>query len=185
MGGYLSARSAQTLLVYASEGDKSQMKNKSTIRDTVVIPIDSSKQAEVAFEWYLRHVHKPQNYVYMIHCEEIEHPTGVNFPDYTVTLDAIADKMEDAKKKGSSLVEKYNAKLKEKGIRGEVKAEIGRPGEVVVNMADKHHASMIVMGSRGLGLVRRTILGSVSEYVIHHTKVPVTIVPKETQSWFF
>ena len=50
MGGYLSARSAQTLLVYASEGDKSQMKNKSTIRDTVVIPIDSSKQAEVAFE---------------------------------------------------------------------------------------------------------------------------------------
>ena len=70
-------------------------------------------------------------------------------------------------------------------IRGEVRAEIGRPGEVVVNAADKLNASMIVMGSRGLGLVRRTILGSVSEYVIHHTKVPVTIVPKETQSWFF
>lgn len=185
MGGYMSVRSAQTLSVYANDGGKGQEKNNNVIRDTVIIPIDPSKQAEVAFEWYLRHVHKPQNYVYMVHCEEIEHPSGVNFPDYVVTPEAMAEKMEAARKRGSSLLEKYSAKLKEKGIRGEVKAEIGRPGEVVVNTADKLNASMIVMGSRGLGLVRRTILGSVSEYVIHHTRVPVTIVPKETQSWFF
>ena len=36
---------------------------------------------------------------------------------------------------------------------------------------------MIVMGSRGIGNIRRTILGSVSDYTVHHADVPVTIVP--------
>ena len=34
---------------------------------------------------------------------------------------------------------------------------------------------MIVMGTRGLGAIRRTILGSVSDYVLHHTKIPLVI----------
>ena len=34
---------------------------------------------------------------------------------------------------------------------------------------------MIVLGTRGQGTVRRTILGSVSDYVVHHAHVPVTV----------
>lgn len=37
------------------------------------------------------------------------------------------------------------------------------------------------MGSRGLGTIRRTILGSVSDYVVHHANVPVVVCPP---SWF-
>lgn len=62
---------------------------------------------------------------------------------------------------------------------------MGHPGETVVKAAARHNVSHIVMGTRGFGLIRRTILGSVSEYVIHHSQVPVTVVPKETQSWFY
>ena len=62
-------------------------------------------------------------------------------------------------------------------INGETHSQIGPPGHVIVSMADEFKASMIVMGTRGMGLLRRTILGSVSHYVIHHTKVPVTVVP--------
>ena len=38
---------------------------------------------------------------------------------------------------------------------------------------------LIVVGSRGMGTVRRTILGSTSDYIIHHAHVPVVVVPKE------
>ena len=62
-------------------------------------------------------------------------------------------------------------------VDGEIHSQVGPPGHVIVSSADELKASMIVMGTRGLGLVRRTILGSISDYVIHHSKVPVTVVP--------
>ena len=65
-------------------------------------------------------------------------------------------------------------------VCGSVHAEFGpSPGEVIINASDRFKASMIVMGTRGFGALRRTILGSVSYYVVHHTNVPVTIVPKD------
>ena len=45
--------------------------------------------------------------------------------------------------------------------------------------AKKEGAVLIVCGSRGMGTVRRTILGSTSDYIIHHAHVPVLVVPKE------
>lgn len=56
--------------------------------------------------------------------------------------------------------------------------ESGSPGERICKAADDHKADLIVMGTRGLGVLRRTILGSVSDYVVHHAEVPVTIVPQ-------
>ena len=69
---------------------------------------------------------------------------------------------------------------------GTTDVEVGKtPGEVIINYASKETAGLIVMGSRGHGVVRRTILGSVSEYVLHHSSCPVTIVPKEWQHTIF
>lgn len=50
-----------------------------------------------------------------------------------------------------------------------------KPGHVVVKAANDEKANMVVMGTRGMGVVRRTILGSVSDYVVHHAHCPVVI----------
>lgn len=55
--------------------------------------------------------------------------------------------------------------------------DVGRPGEVICQTAKREKADHIVMGSRGLGTVRRTLLGSVSDYTLHHATVPVSVVP--------
>ena len=49
------------------------------------------------------------------------------------------------------------------------------PGEAIVQLATTECATMIVMGTRGLGFIRRTILGSVSDYVLHHAHCPVAV----------
>ena len=57
------------------------------------------------------------------------------------------------------------------------KEESNRPGEVICKLVEDEKADLIVMGSRGVGTLRRTFLGSVSDYCVHHTKIPVVVVP--------
>ena len=56
-----------------------------------------------------------------------------------------------------------------------MKSSTGSPGEVIVRVAEDENADIIVIGTRGLGVVRRTLLGSVSDYVLHHAHVPVIV----------
>ena len=51
-------------------------------------------------------------------------------------------------------------------------------GEGIILYAKQHSAHTIVMGTRGLDTIRRTFLGSTSDYVIHHSSIPVIVVPK-------
>ena len=48
-------------------------------------------------------------------------------------------------------------------------------GHHLKELAEKQKVGMIVIGTRGQGTIRRTILGSVSEYLVHHAHVPVTV----------
>ena len=51
-----------------------------------------------------------------------------------------------------------------------------KPGHAIVQAAEEEEAGLVVMGTRGMGKICRTILGSVSDYVVHHAKCPVVIV---------
>ncbi len=51
----------------------------------------------------------------------------------------------------------------------------GHPGSVLIDLSED--ADMVVVGSRGHGGFRGLLLGSVSTYVVHHARCPVTVVP--------
>ena len=48
--------------------------------------------------------------------------------------------------------------------------------ETIVELADRHDAATIVMGSRGLTGLRSMLLGSVSSAVVHHADRPTLII---------
>ena len=54
-------------------------------------------------------------------------------------------------------------------------AEGGVPQEIV-GLAEEIGAGLIVMGSRGLGGIRRALMGSVSDLVTRHAHCPVLVV---------
>lgn len=60
-------------------------------------------------------------------------------------------------------------------IDGKFRTGGGKPGEAILKIAREENATLIVTGTRGLGKIRRTVLGSVSDYVIHHSPVPVLV----------
>ncbi|HEY5318514.1 MAG TPA: universal stress protein [Solirubrobacteraceae bacterium] len=49
----------------------------------------------------------------------------------------------------------------------------------LIREIERAHHDLVVMGSRGRGAVRATLLGSVSHYLLHHSPVPVLIVHAE------
>jgi nucleotide-binding universal stress UspA family protein len=49
----------------------------------------------------------------------------------------------------------------------------------LIRQIKEGHHDLVVMGSRGRGAVRAALLGSVSHYVLHHSRVPVLIVHAE------
>ena len=52
----------------------------------------------------------------------------------------------------------------------------GRADREIVHLSEEVGAGLIVMGSRGLGGVRRALMGSVSDSVVRHAHCPVFVV---------
>jgi hypothetical protein len=53
------------------------------------------------------------------------------------------------------------------------------PSDEIVRVAEEIGTDLIVMGSRGLGGVRRALMGSTSDSVVRHAYCPVLVVRKE------
>jgi len=53
---------------------------------------------------------------------------------------------------------------------------VGRPDKEIVDLAEEIDAGLVVVGSRGLGGVRRALVGSVSDSVVRHAPCPVLVV---------
>jgi nucleotide-binding universal stress UspA family protein len=110
--------------------------------------------------------------------------TGLGYMDFG---DYIAEAEEQSRLKAHALVKKYgqkilqrfnlpaasgpDAKLTVKGI-----VMRGDPRDELVRKTQELNAVALVLGSRGLGAFKRAFLGSVSDYIVHHSAVPVIIV---------
>lgn len=57
------------------------------------------------------------------------------------------------------------------------RVEMGEPAHVLVDVAERHKAELIVVGTRGRGRVASAILGSVSSTVVSLASCPVLVVP--------
>ena len=62
------------------------------------------------------------------------------------------------------------------GVDVEAHPIAGDPADALLDLAEAIHADLIVVGSRGMGGVKRFLLGSVPNNVSHHAKCNVLIV---------
>jgi len=79
---------------------------------------------------------------------------------------------------GGRIAEEGAQMARDVGLQAEpVAAEATGPvWQTVIEIADRHHAAMIVMGSRGLTGLRSMLLGSVSSAVVHHAHQPALVI---------
>nr|XP_022298592.1 uncharacterized protein LOC111107608 [Crassostrea virginica] len=150
---------------------------------TIVIAVDGSKFAENALQWYANNIHKPTNKVIVLYAMEnifIPEMKRSSFPS-TMSPGRIQELQKEAEEKAKALKEKYTVMTTALGVEAEVRIEKtdSKPEHAIVDVANKENATCIVTGSRGMGLIRRTILGSTSDFILHHSVCPVVIVKME------
>ncbi|XP_067679974.1 universal stress protein in QAH/OAS sulfhydrylase 3'region-like isoform X3 [Haliotis asinina] len=138
----------------------------------VVIAIDDSEFSEYAFDFYVQQVHRPGDNITLIHCSE--YASLIHAPLLTDPV-VVAELIKEEEVKIKHLVDKYSEKMKKIHVGGKVKQMTGKVGEAIIEAAKGENAAMIVVGTRGMGKMRRTFLGSVSDYCLHHSPVPVLV----------
>jgi nucleotide-binding universal stress UspA family protein len=101
---------------------------------------------------------------------------GLRYETYEEALEAV-------KGEAQKVLDEQVRKIEEAGgIVKEAHLRIGqRRDQAIVHLAEELGVGLIVMGSRGLGGVRRALLGSVSNSVVRHAHCPVLIVRPERQ----
>lgn len=65
------------------------------------------------------------------------------------------------------------------GTVAQAHLRMGTPAAEIVDLAEELSVGLVVMGSRGLGGIRRALTGSVSDSVVRHAHCPVLVVRKE------
>ncbi|MFO7967765.1 MAG: universal stress protein [Archaeoglobaceae archaeon] len=140
--------------------------------DKVLFPTDFSEVSESILEW-----------LPSLNCLGIEELVLVRVINLNKVVGVasgfnvdtwIKSEEEEGRKK---LVEWVNW-LKEQGINAGFVTPIPRGDPVweIVKTAEDENASFIVIGSKGKGILKETLLGSVSEGVVRRSKVPVMLV---------
>jgi nucleotide-binding universal stress UspA family protein len=85
--------------------------------------------------------------------------------------------LEEAMNQAQSFLDREVEQVKGEGVEvAETYLTRGRPDTELVHLSEEIGAGLIVMGSRGLGGVRRALMGSVSDSVVRHAHCPVLVV---------
>jgi nucleotide-binding universal stress UspA family protein len=67
--------------------------------------------------------------------------------------------------------------LEEKGLEVIIETPIGLPGSSLNEVAQKHDASLVIIGSHGQSRWREGVLGSFSGAVLHNVQFPLLVLP--------
>ncbi|VDM02133.1 unnamed protein product [Schistocephalus solidus] len=154
------------------------------VKRLILLPIDDSLNCEYAWKWYVRYEMQKGDSVIFMHVLKPKitasaERRGSLTLDVPISFDKdVAEAMDACATTAKNLAKEFTDRANEVGLPNKVLLESGSSaGAVIVKAAHDHAVQLVVMGSRGVGSVQRTFLGSVSDYVVHHIGVPVVVVP--------
>jgi nucleotide-binding universal stress UspA family protein len=146
----------------------------------ILLATDGSKDAELAANAALDLSKKLDSELHVVYVEPMpeRHSAPMRF-----AVDLPPEVVRSVEQEANAKLEKLLEKLRqEEGAEvGEAHARVGLPAAEILALAEELGVGLIVMGSRGLGGIRRALLGSVSDSVVRHAHCPVMVVRREEE----
>jgi nucleotide-binding universal stress UspA family protein len=148
----------------------------STFPTRILLATDGSEEAELAALGAVDLADATDSELHVVHVGVVP----IFLKSYPGTLGYERRLYEQIEEISRELLRKQSWRVKAAG--GTVAGTHLRMGAVdleIVALAEELQADLIVMGSRGLGGVRRALMGSVSDSVVRHAHCPVLVVRPE------
>jgi nucleotide-binding universal stress UspA family protein len=148
----------------------------STFPTRILLATDGSEEAELAALRAVDLADATDSELHVVHVGVVP----IFLKSYPGTLGHERRLYEEIEEMSRELLRKESWRVKAAG--GTVAGTHLRMGEValeIVALAEELQADLIVMGCRGLGGVRRALMGSVSDSVVRHAHCPVLVVRPE------
>ena len=137
----------------------------------ILLPVDGSERSLDAIHHGLRLVGEGLQASFLL--LNVQEPTHL----YEVLMLRDADaRAAAAREAGESALKSAQALLNAAGLAYEVEITTGDPAQQIVEVAEREQCDAIVMGTFGHGALTEALVGSVSQEVLQHAGVPVTVV---------
>jgi nucleotide-binding universal stress UspA family protein len=143
----------------------------------ILLATDGSEEAQLAFATAAELSAKTASELHVVYVGHMplvsyESPGATTLdPDLSGRMQEGAE--QEARRKLDEQVQRVG---QSGGEIARVHARLGRPDAEIVGLADELGAGLIVLGSRGLGPLRRALMGSVSDSVVRYAHCPVLVV---------
>ncbi|XP_075512444.1 uncharacterized protein LOC142547959 [Primulina tabacum] len=153
----------------------------------LLVAIDESDGSFYALRWALDHFFTnlaagESSMVTLVNVQPLFQPFIYPAGPIVYATPAVTESVKQAQQQNSAAILRRGLQMcKEKKIKAETLILEGDPKEKICLAAEQLHADILVVGSRGLGTIKRALLGSVSNYCAHHVHCPVLIVKPPTK----
>ena len=140
----------------------------------ILLATDGSEEATLAAETAAELANKLDSELHVLYVGLLAYQPGSYQEEY---VGSYVEEQKDLDKIAQDMLGEQVRKIEASGSSvAQAHLDTGKPDVAITELAERLGAGLIVMGSRGLGGIRRTLMGSVSDSVIRHAHCAVLIV---------
>ncbi len=138
--------------------------------NNILVPVDGSKESICACKWACTVAQGTGATITLLHVVDL----NLKMTSFDrVSMSGYIP--ESIKKQGEDLLAAYRSHMPQ-DLEIEQVLRAGSPHHTIVAVAEEVQPDWIIMGSRGASNLKEIVMGSVSQYVLHHVSCPVMIV---------
>lgn len=97
-------------------------------------------------------------------------------PEYAETVSEVDEAKEQANSFYSKIIDEAIRNLSQRGLAASSHIEFGKPGDVILRMAEDHKADLVVLGTNLHSALRRRFLGATVDKVVDRAHCSVLVI---------
>ncbi|MCW1969107.1 MAG: universal stress protein [Anaerolineae bacterium] len=144
----------------------------------ILVPLDGSALAELALP-YAREIAKINDAEIVL--AYVEEDYTARYYPYAMDMSILMEVAESTRAEMNNALQKKAELLMEAGFKPQIAILKSRnPAEAILEYVDQKNVDLIIITTHGYTGMTRFFIGSVTDRIVNHSKIPVMVIRPET-----